>query len=79
MMTAHPSDLSRYLVRYGGYEDALFAQQVVRTVMEHDPTAPYFLFCKNHHIHPRIAPDPTSQQISEIVVAAVGSGQGLRT
>ena len=36
-----------HLHRYGGYEDALFAQQVVRTVVEHDPTAPYFLFCKH--------------------------------
>jgi hypothetical protein len=34
--------------RYGGYEDALFEQQVLRTVAEHDPKTPYFLFWAPH-------------------------------
>ena len=29
---------------YGGYEDALYAQQVLRTVAEHDVSQRYFLF-----------------------------------
>ena len=29
---------------YGGYEDSLFAQHVLRTVAKHDSKDPYFLF-----------------------------------
>jgi arylsulfatase A-like enzyme len=36
---------------WGGYEDSLFAQQVLRTVEEHDVAHPYFLFWAPHIVH----------------------------
>ena len=36
---------------YGGYEDALFAQLVVKTVEEHDVSRPYFLYWAPHIVH----------------------------
>ena len=43
---------------YGGYEDALFEQQVLRTVAEHNPATPYFLFWAPHIVHtPLQVPD----------------------
>ena len=36
---------------YGGYEDALYAQQVLRTVAEHDVSQRYFLFWAPHIVH----------------------------
>lgn len=36
---------------YGGYEDALFAQHVVRSVEQHDTSRPYFLYWAPHIVH----------------------------
>ena len=47
----HDSDGRPLLRTDGGYEDALFEQQVLRTVEEHDPSTPYFLFWAPHIVH----------------------------
>ena len=50
---------------YGGYEDALFEQQVLRTVAMHDPAEPYFLFWAPHIVHtPLQVPDEFYQRFS---------------
>ena len=36
---------------YGGYEDALFEREVLRTVKEHDVAYPYFMFWAPHIAH----------------------------
>jgi arylsulfatase A-like enzyme len=46
------TELGRYTERdYGGYEDALFAREVMRTVAQHDAASPYFLFWAPHIAH----------------------------
>jgi arylsulfatase A-like enzyme len=50
---------------YGGYEDALFEQQVLRTVAEHNPATPYFLFWAPHIVHtPLQVPDEFFQKFA---------------
>ena len=36
---------------FGGYEDALMAQQVMKTLEDHDAATPYFLFWAPHIVH----------------------------
>ena len=45
--------------RYGGYEDSLFAQHVLRTVEQHDPQDPYFLFWAPHIVHTPLEVPPS--------------------
>jgi arylsulfatase B len=36
---------------WGGYEDSLFEQEVLRTIAAHDPSSPLFLFWAPHIVH----------------------------
>jgi arylsulfatase I/J len=44
---------------YGGYEDSVFAQQVLRTVAEHTAAEPYFLFWAPHIVHAPLQVPPS--------------------
>jgi hypothetical protein len=49
----HPNTSPRVLSLYsrGGYEDALFEQQVMEVVEKHPPSSPLFLFWAPHIVH----------------------------